>query len=117
MSSEYYRHSNLKDSHGATDDPRGLGLIDDGGADEDEGGMVTGGRGSSETIGPRNHARSVKRLRRRDRQNSEGQSQRQRQRVAAAAAEDEDSSDLSDESEDDGDTPQRYVRGILFILL
>lgn len=101
--SEYYRLSGVKFANGSTEDPQGLGLIDDG--EDEDGGMVTG-RGSSETIGPRNHARTMKRIRRKDRQHSEIAGQRD--------ADEEDSSDLSDESDDEGDLPQRAAQQIKF---
>lgn len=66
--------------------------IDD--AEEDEGGMVTGGGGGSTyALGIRHHGKSARKNRRRDRQIP----------VIQRVGEDEDSSDLSDESEDEGD--------------
>ena len=62
----------------------GAGFSDD----EDKGGMVTGGGGSNDTVGP---ALNRRRRRRKDLQ------------------EDDDSSDLSDESDEDGEGSQRYV--------
>lgn len=56
------------------------------GDDEEEGGMVTGGGGSNDTVGPALH---IKRRRRKEQ------------------LEEEDSSDLSDESDEDGES-QRY---------
>lgn len=87
VASEYYRfarHTELNDGDGLS--------IDD--AEEDEGGMVTGGGGGSTyALGIRHHGKSARKNRRRDRQIP----------VIQRVGEDEDSSDLSDESDDEGD--------------
>lgn len=89
VASEYYRfarHTELQDGDGLS--------IDDG--EEDEGGMVTGGGGGSTyALGIKHHGRSPRKNRRRDRQVPVIQRARE--------GEDEDSSDLSDESDDEGD--------------
>ncbi|KAK2756728.1 hypothetical protein FQN54_005174 [Arachnomyces sp. PD_36] len=84
-------------------DELGFGGIGDDGDDE-EGGMVTGGRGSTDTIGPRQHGRSgVRRIRRRERlqQQQQQQQDRQQREQRRQEAEDDDSSDLSDESDEE----------------
>lgn len=74
--------------------PRSAGLSGPGfGDDEDEGGMVTGGGGSNDTVGP---ALNTKRRRRKEQ------------------LEEDDSSDLSDESDEDGDGTQRTAQQIKF---
>jgi hypothetical protein len=68
--------------------------IDD--AEEDEGGMVTGGGGGSTyALGIKHHGKSARKNRRRDRQIPVIQ--------RVGEGEDEDSSDLSDESDDEGE--------------
>jgi hypothetical protein len=64
----------------------GLKVPESFGDDEDEGGMVTGGAGSNETVGP---TLNSKRRRRKE------------------LLDEDDSSDLSDESDEDGDSAQR----------
>ncbi|EED15506.1 stress activated MAP kinase interacting protein, putative [Talaromyces stipitatus ATCC 10500] len=89
VASEYYRfarHTELNDGDGLS--------IDD--ADEDEGGMVTGGGGGSTyALGIKHHGKSARKNRRRDRQVPVIQ--------RVGEGEDEDSSDLSDESDEEGD--------------
>src|SRR6266480_11562 len=63
------------------------------GDDEEEGGMVTGARGSNETVGP---LLNSKRKRRKEQ------------------LDEDDSSDLSDESDEDGDATQRAAQQIKF---
>jgi target of rapamycin complex 2 subunit MAPKAP1 len=95
LPSEYYRLT--RRAHGELSEADGLGIVDDG--EEDEGGMVTGGGGSTYTLGTRHHGKVVRRNRRRERQQKPGD------------VEEEDSSDLSDESDDEGEFTQRSVAG------
>ncbi|KAI9861696.1 MAG: hypothetical protein M1824_002127 [Vezdaea acicularis] len=75
--------------------PRSAGLPQNGlGEEDDEGGLVTGARGSEDTVGPGLNA--TRRRRRREQM------------------EEEDSSDLSDESDDDGDGGFRAAQQIRF---
>lgn len=93
VSSEYYRLA-VRDANAARDELQGLGLED---GEDDEGGMVTG-KSNVDVTGRRHHGRSGKKKGRRDRQ---PEAQRH------AEPEDEDSSDLSDDSDEEGDAPQR----------
>lgn len=96
VASEYYRfarHTELNDGDGLN--------IDD--AEEDEGGMVTGGGGGSTyALGIKHHGKSARKNRRRDRQIP----------VIQRVGEDEDSSDLSDESDDEGDFTRLVKKSI-----
>jgi hypothetical protein len=102
VASEYYRFARY--ANGEVSDGDGLGIGDEG--DEDEGGMVTGGGQSTYTLGTRHHGRGARRNRRRERQQ---QDHRQ------GEGEDEDSSDLSDESDEDGEFTQRLVTNSIFV--
>lgn len=93
VSSEYYRLA-VRDASAARDELQGLGLED---GEDDEGGMVTG-KSNVDVIGRRYHGRSGKKKGRRDRQ---PETQRQ------AEPEDEDSSDLSDDTDEEGDALPR----------
>lgn len=99
VSSEYYnigaRHENDSQRFGVGD-----------GADDEEGGMVTG-KSHAGVTGRRHQARTGKRAHRRDRQQQEQQKQ---------DVDDDDSSDLSDESDDDGESAQRSVMNPRLIL-
>lgn len=89
VASEYYRFAR----HTELNDGDALSLYD---GDEDEGGMVTGGGGGSTyAIGIKHHGKSARKHRRRDRQVPVIQ--------RAGEGEDEDSSDLSEESDEEGD--------------
>ncbi|KAJ5172833.1 hypothetical protein N7492_005426 [Penicillium capsulatum] len=92
VSSEYYRLA-VRDANAARDELQGLGLED---GDDDEGGMVTG-RSHVDITGQRHLARAGKKKGRRDRH---AETQR------PADAEEDDSSDLSDESDEEGDMPR-----------
>lgn len=90
VSSEYYRFAR----HVELNDGDGLSIGEDG--DEDEGGMVTGGGGGSTyTFGAKHHGKSARKNRRRERPNQIAQ--------RPGEGEDDDSSDLSDESDDEGE--------------
>jgi hypothetical protein len=91
VASEYYKVARYGNTEPREGD--GLGIAED--ADEDEGGMVTGGGGSTYTFGTRHHARGARKNRRRDRQYQEQQRH--------GDGEDEDSSDLSDESDEEAE--------------
>ncbi|QKX59894.1 uncharacterized protein TRUGW13939_07036 [Talaromyces rugulosus] len=89
VASEYYHFA--RHNHGDPNEEDRLSVGDDG--DEDEGGMVTGGGGGSTYVfGAKHHGRGARKNRRRDRP-------MQRQ----GEGDDEDSSDLSDDSDEEGD--------------
>ncbi|KAL1966102.1 hypothetical protein VTN77DRAFT_4850 [Rasamsonia byssochlamydoides] len=101
VASEYYRLARYGNAEEREGDGLGIG-------EDDEGGMVTGGGGSTHTLGTRNHGRGARRNRRRERQQND-------QRYGEG--EDEDSSDLSDESDEDGgggEFTQRAAQQIKF---
>ncbi|KAK2783622.1 hypothetical protein FQN52_009549 [Onygenales sp. PD_12] len=116
VASEYFQVGGGGDVNGANrgrhgEDPvvgLGFGMVEDG--EEEEGGMVTGGRDNT-TIGVRQHRRAMgKKNRRRERVEHGLSLQQQRQ----GEVEDEDSSDLSDDSDEDIDGAQRAVQQIQF---
>lgn len=89
VASGYYRFAR----HTERNDGEGLNIDD---AEEDEGGMVTGGGGgSTHALGIKHHGKSARKNRRHHRQIPVIQ--------RVGEGEDEDSSDLSDESDDEGD--------------
>lgn len=91
----------MRDANAARDELQGLGLED---GEDDEGGMVTG-NSNVEVTGRRHHGRGGKKKGRRERQ-QENQNQRQ------AEPEDEDSSDLSDDSDEEGSATHRFVSSL-----
>lgn len=94
VSSEYYRLV-TRDANGTRDDLNGLGFGADG--EEDEGGMVTG-KSNLDITGRRHLARVGKK---KSRQRHQQEAQRQ------AEAEEDDSSELSDDSDEEGDSVHR----------
>lgn len=88
----------------------GFGVAEDGDDDDEEGGIVTGTKDSSSTVGPRQHKRSGgRKTRRKEKRQSQEQDSDQRSHHLQrnGDAEDEDSSDLSDESDEDNDGVQK----------
>ncbi|PGH09050.1 hypothetical protein AJ79_05779 [Helicocarpus griseus UAMH5409] len=114
VASEYFqvsaRTSRHADHYGRTDGAGGglgFGIPDDG--EDEEGGMVTGAKDSTNTVGPRQTKRGRK-GRRKERQDE----QRTQQGQGQAEIEEDDSSDLSDESDEELDGVQRAVQQIKF---
>lgn len=89
VSSEYYNLGVFRDASEA----RNYDLREDG--EDEEGGMVTG-KSTADIIGRRNNLRGAKKPHRRERQQPE--------HLKPRDAEEDDSSDLSDESDDDGES-------------
>lgn len=87
----------VRDANAARDELQGLGLED---GEDDEGGMVTG-KSQMDITGRRHLARGGKKKGRRDRNHPENH--------RPAEAEDDDSSDLSDDSDEEGDSIPRLV--------
>lgn len=91
---------------------RPLSVLDD--ADEEEGGMVTGGTGTNNTtIALREHRRAMGKKSRRKGKQSDNEGGL-RSTSATRGAEEEDSSDLSDDSDEEADGVQRAVQQIKF---